>query len=253
MNQLKIGNLTIQVPIIQGGMGVGVSLSGLAVAVAATAGARGVIEFEALGADDGQVHRETAAWIEQWPTWAAHGLIVTGSAGSGKTHAMKVWLAKSGGKLISSPELLSTPIADWKGSVAIDDADALAGDARAEEQLFHLHNQVQATHGFFLLTMTRGAGLAGFVLPDLRSRLLALPSTLLNPPDDALLEALIVKQFRDRQIDLDFDVVSYLAARVTRDAASIRATVENLDHASLAQGRKITIALARAVLEAEHE
>ena len=210
----------------------------------------------AMGADDFLVtpsNRETAAWIEQWPTWAAHGLIVTGSAGSGKTHAMKVWLAKSGGKLISSPELLSTPIADWKGSVAIDDADALAGDARAEEQLFHLHNQVQATHGFFLLTMTRGAGLAGFVLPDLRSRLLALPSTLLNPPDDALLEALIVKQFRDRQIDLDFDVVSYLAARVTRDAASIRATVENLDHASLAQGRKITIALARAVLEAEHE
>ena len=67
--------------------------------------------------------------------------------------------------------------------------------------------------------------------------------------DDTLLEALIVKQFRDRQVMLDSGVVAYLAPRISRDAAGIRDLVERLDHASLSEGRKITIALARKILE----
>ena len=48
MKVLKIGNLTVAVPIIQGGMGVGVSLSGLAAAVA-NEGGIGVISSAGLG------------------------------------------------------------------------------------------------------------------------------------------------------------------------------------------------------------
>ena len=48
MKTLKIGDLLAQVPIVQGGMGVGVSLSGLASAVA-DAGGVGVISSAGLG------------------------------------------------------------------------------------------------------------------------------------------------------------------------------------------------------------
>ena len=48
LKTLKIGNLSIQVPIIQGGMGVGISLSGLASAVANEGGV-GVISAAGLG------------------------------------------------------------------------------------------------------------------------------------------------------------------------------------------------------------
>ena len=48
MNELRIGNLTVAVPIIQGGMGVGISLSGLAAAVANEGGV-GVISSAGLG------------------------------------------------------------------------------------------------------------------------------------------------------------------------------------------------------------
>src|SRR5512133_1732848 len=48
MNVLKLGNLSIRVPIIQGGMGVGISLSGLASAVANEGGA-GIISSAGLG------------------------------------------------------------------------------------------------------------------------------------------------------------------------------------------------------------
>lgn len=48
MNGLKIGNITARVPIIQGGMGVGISLSGLASAVANEGGV-GVISCAGIG------------------------------------------------------------------------------------------------------------------------------------------------------------------------------------------------------------
>lgn len=209
----------------------------------------------AMGADDFLVtssNREAVAWIEKWPNWPAHGLVVVGLSGSGKSHLLHLWLAKSGGRPVSAAELEaqdSAMLTAKTNCIALDDADALAGNAVSEERLFHLYNHVKTVKGSLLLTMARGAGQAGFVLPDLRSRLLALPSTMLGAPDDMLLEALIVKQFRDRQIALDAGVVNYLAPRMARDAASIRDLVERLDHAALAEGRKITVALARRVLE----
>jgi NAD(P)H-dependent flavin oxidoreductase YrpB (nitropropane dioxygenase family) len=48
MNELRIGNLSIAIPVIQGGMGVGISLSGLAAAVANEGGV-GVISSAGLG------------------------------------------------------------------------------------------------------------------------------------------------------------------------------------------------------------
>jgi len=101
--------------------------------------------------------------------------------------------------------------------------------------------------------MTQAAGQAGFVLPDLRSRLLALPAVTLGAPDDALLLALIVKQFRDRQIAVEAGVVAYLTTRGARDAAGVRDLVERLDRAALAEGRKVTTVLARKILEGTDE
>ena len=51
MNELRIGGLCARIPVIQGGMGVGVSLSGLAGAVAA-AGGVGVISTAQIGFRD---------------------------------------------------------------------------------------------------------------------------------------------------------------------------------------------------------
>ncbi|MBD5494122.1 MAG: nitronate monooxygenase [Lachnospiraceae bacterium] len=56
INELKIGSLSARVPLIQGGMGVGVSLSGLAGAVAA-AGGIGVISTAQIGYRDPEFDR----------------------------------------------------------------------------------------------------------------------------------------------------------------------------------------------------
>jgi len=208
----------------------------------------------AMGADDFLVtdsNRAAAAWIDQWPQWPAPGVIVTGPSASGKTHLLHLWLARSDGRPLTVNELIAQDSAALTAAskhIAFDNADALAGNAAAEEDLFHLYNHLKTIQGSLLLTMQGGAGQAGFVLPDLRSRLLTLPVAALGAPDDMLLAALIVKQFRDRQIDLDAGVVDYLMPRMARNGAGIRDLVERLDHASLAEGRKITINLARRIL-----
>jgi len=211
----------------------------------------------AMGADDFLVtpsNQDAVAWIEKYPDWPAHGLIVTGAAGSGKSHLLNLWVRQSNATVLTAKDL---SISDFAASaapqkIAIDDVDSVAGNAVAEENLFHLYNHLKSSGGSFVLTMAQGAGQAGFILPDLRSRLLTLPTAVLGTPDDDLLAALIVKQFRDRQVALDAGVVAYIVPRAPRDADAIRALVEKLDHAALAEGRKISISLARRILEADN-
>lgn len=57
MKALKIGELTARIPVIQGGMGVGISLSGLAGSVAACGGV-GVISTAQIGYRDPEFEKD---------------------------------------------------------------------------------------------------------------------------------------------------------------------------------------------------
>jgi DnaA regulatory inactivator Hda len=210
---------------------------------------------EAMTPDDYIItasNREAAHLVYSWPDWLLHCLIVLGPSGSGKTHLLHVWLQQSQGKLVSLDELAAKNAGGLAASnpiIAIDNVDAIAGRRDVEENLFHLYNFVRENKGFLLLTMTKAPAQWGAILPDLRSRLLASQVAAIGVPDDGLLTMLLVKQFHDRQIEVGADVIAYLLPRIERTAASLRATVERLDRAALAEGRRITVALARRLLE----
>jgi len=86
---------------------------------------------EAMGADDFLVtssNRDAAAWIGKWPDWPAHGLIISGSSGSGKTHLINLWLGQSNGRFVTLPELLGHDASSLTSStkhIAIDNADSV--------------------------------------------------------------------------------------------------------------------------------
>jgi len=86
-------------------------------------------------------------------------------------------------------------------------------------------------------------------LPDLRSRLNALATVTVAAPDDALIAAVLVKLFADRRLVVTGDLVDYLAPRLERSFAAVRAAVEALDRASLERQRRITVPLAREILQ----
>jgi DnaA regulatory inactivator Hda len=197
-------------------------------------------------------NREAAAWVNAWPEWKSHCLMVLGPSGSGKTHLLQLWLQRSQGKTVTIDELSSNDanslIADNK-NIAIDDVEKIAGARAAEETLFHLYNLSRETKGFLLVATSTPPAQWAPGLADLRSRLLASPVATIGVPDDELLTMLLVKQFHDRQIEISADVITYLLPRIERTTAALRDLVSQLDRASLAEGRGVTVALARKLLE----
>ena len=84
----------------------------------------------------------------------------------------------------------------------------------------------------------------------LASRLQAAPLTRLDPPDDALLSAVLIKLFSDRQITVPPVLIPYLVLRMERSIAAARALVAALDARSLAEGKPIGRQMAAEVLDA---
>ena len=76
------------------------------------------------------------------------------------------------------------------------------------------------------------------------SRLRLAPMAAIAPPDDALMRAVLVKLFADRQLAVDAALVDWLALRLDRSLDSARRAVAALDRAGLDAGRRITRTLA---------
>ena len=188
-----------------------------------------------------------------WPNWPAPALLLWGPTGSGRTHLGRIWARTTGARLLdgrhlgAAPRLL--PRLDDIRHCVIDDADQVQDDVT----LFHLYNLIAGRGGQLLLTASRPLGGWGLELPDLISRLRTAWSCRINEPDDALLEALLVKQLQDRQLTVLPGVVAYLACHMERSFAAARRIVRELDRASLRARRPITLPLARAVLTADQE
>jgi chromosomal replication initiation ATPase DnaA len=186
------------------------------------------------------------AMVERWPDWPDRALMLIGPEGAGKSHLAAIWADLAGARRISARALgganLMGTIAT--GALVVEDAPAQL-DERA---LFHLLNLMREEEAFLLITARTAPPSWNVALPDLASRLRAIPSMTLSPPDDALLRALLIKLFADRQIAVDESLVGYLATRIERSFAAAREIVEALDREALRLKRPVTRALAAGVL-----
>ncbi|MEO6299029.1 MAG: chromosomal replication initiator DnaA [Paracoccaceae bacterium] len=173
-------------------------------------------------------------------------LLLVGPPGSGKTHMAHIWATAHGAQLIPLSDLSEAlPGIASTAAIAIDAADH---PARNETALFHLHNLL-APSGRLLLTATTPPRDWAIQLPDLLSRLQAMPMARLDPPDDALLSAVLIKLFADRQITVPPNLIAYLVARMERSIDAARRLVALLDARALALARPISRTLAAEVLD----
>lgn len=186
--------------------------------------------------------------LEGWQNWPGRKLLLVGPEGAGKSHLAHIWAALAGAVILPAETLGTTDIASLSGrAVVVEDADRIGP---AEAQLFHLHNLV-TTAGVLLLTARTPPRDWGLGLPDLISRMQATPIAHLDAPDDALLSAVLVKLFADRQVAVPANLIPYLVSRMPRSIGAARALVAALDARALALGRPITRALAGEILGAD--
>jgi chromosomal replication initiation ATPase DnaA len=180
--------------------------------------------------------------VDSWPDWPARAVALVGPEGSGKTHLATVWAGVAGARVVSGRHLgdVDLPSALATGALVVEDAAALED----EPTLFHLINLAREEGAFLLFTARSVPSLWPVSLPDLMSRLRALPVVELDAPDDALLHGVLVKVATDRQLALDESVVRYLLTHIERSFAAARGAVIALDKEALRQGRPPSRALA---------
>ena len=200
----------------------------------------------ALGSADfvvADANRDAVAWIDRWPDWPAHALAIHGPKGCGKTHLAHVWQAKSGAVALIQPLADGIPPPP---RVVLDEPRAWT-----ETALLHLYNALREAGGHLLIASEIPPARWNVTLPDLASRLAGMPAVALAAPDDELLISVMAKQFSDRGLEVNDDVLRYVASRIERSVAAAAKMVDKIDRAALAEQRKVTLALARKCLAAD--
>jgi chromosomal replication initiation ATPase DnaA len=188
--------------------------------------------------------------IDAWPNWHAGCLALVGAEGSGKTHLARAWAHNAGAQVVTAGLFNAADLAGLMGRpMLVEDADRCACD----DMLFHLINRAGEPGCGLLLTARTAPADWTTALPDLRSRLNALPVAQIGPPDDLVLDGLLRKFFREHHIKPADDLIAYLVRRIERSATAARAIVEQLDQASGPNHRPVTRVLARQILEIDGE
>mgnify|MGYP000005420614 CR=1 FL=1 len=197
-------------------------------------------------------NRDAWATLQQWDTAQEHCMLLRGPAASGKTHLAHIWAQRNNARILPAASLTKHSafseqlfILQQTHCLVLEDVDAI-GD---ETTLFHLLNFMRETDDYRLLITGRSeAHWGSFILPDLRSRLQALPQAEIQQPDDALLMALLVKNFQDKQVDISQSSLGFLLPRIERSFAGVKQTIEALDQHAIAKKRPITRHLIQEVL-----
>lgn len=184
---------------------------------------------------------------------------IAGGTGLGKTHLLQAacHAAAQGQRsamylpLREAVSMTPTIFAGFEQTelVCLDDIDAIAGQADWEQGLFDFFNRLRDIGHTLLVTASVRADQSGFQLPDLVSRLGWGVTFVLKPLDDDALLTVMIDRARSRGLELTQDTASYILTRYPRELSSLLPLFEQLDRASLASQRRLTIPFVKSVLE----
>jgi chromosomal replication initiation ATPase DnaA len=207
-----------------------------------------------------EVNQDALIWVQRWPEFmqnhdgVAHiafenALLICGPAGCGKTHLAHIWAKRNNAVFI-----------DYKHVNRRKSIRKLIGESQYvileemhnipdEEALLHFFNIIKEKNFYLLITSRLSLLDMELKLADLRSRINAIPVIDLQMPDDELLRAILKKNFADRQLKINEDVVDFLLMRMERSFLSADNIVSLLDDVSLRESSSITIPFAKYVIE----
>ena len=182
-----------------------------------------------------------------------------GGEGTGRSHLLQgaCRLGAQSGQSVSylplgqtdsfTPEILQG--FDNMDLVCVDDIHRITGQPLWERALFHLFNRLRDRESRMLVTGDRIPAELPVRLPDLRSRLGWGLSYRLNPLKDADKIRVLIRNAEGRGLNLPAETARYILQHTARDMGSLIATLEKLDLASLAAGRKLTVPFIRTLLD----
>ncbi|MFT3689610.1 chromosomal replication initiator DnaA [Paenirhodobacter sp.] len=204
---------------------------------------------QARGRDDFFVAPANAlalATLDAPESWPQGRMLLIGPEGAGKSHLAAIWAEAQEAPILRARDLTAEMAPALSRAAVIEDAQQIGP---AEAALFHLHNLAQAEGGRLLLTANAPPRDWGLTLPDLKSRMEATATVRIAAPDDALLSAVLVKLFADRQTKVPHSLIPWLVTHMDRSLGFARRLVAALDARAVSEGRPLTRTMAAEVLD----
>lgn len=187
-------------------------------------------------------------------------LYLWGGTGLGKTHLLHAVCAAAD---LTHMQVMYVPLADFSDPVHIsllqglehydlvclDDIDKVTMSPDWCVALFELYNRLADSGKGRLVVAASVSPLAlSCALPDLRSRLQASGIYQLQRLSDEQRVAALQTHASQRGLQLEADVAQFIVQRVSRDMHQLMAILNQLDKASMAQQRRLTVPFVKQTL-----
>ena len=186
--------------------------------------------------------------INSWPKWEKNFLNICGEKYSGKTHLSNIFLKKFKGIKIDANSFENKNLKEIKiyENVILDNL----GQNVDERLIYSLFNIIDQDNKYLIINSLIPVSKISFKLEDLRSRTKNCLVAKIDKPEDDLMFALILKNFSDRQINIDKKLIDFIIKRVDRSYGKIFEFIYKIDEISLKRKKSIDFKIIKEVLRA---
>ena len=185
-------------------------------------------------------------FINKWPNWEKKILNISGEKFSGKSHLANIFRSKSKAFYINARSIDDSIFKSLKlyESIIIDDFEK----CNNEKILYSIFNLIDHDSKYMLINSLKPINKIEFNLPDLISRVKNCLYTEIENPDDELLFAIILKNFSDRQINIEKKIIDFIIARIDRSYRKIDEFIYKIDELSLKKKKPINFKTIKEIL-----
>ena len=184
--------------------------------------------------------------IEKWPNWDKNILNIYGEKFSGKTHLSNIFLDKNKGLKVNEKDISDDIFKKLKlyENIVIDNYF----NQSEEKLLYSIFNLIDQDNKYLIINSVDPINEIDFKLNDLKSRTKNCLFAKIDKPDDELMFAIILKNFSDRQIQIDKKLIDFIIKRIDRSYGKIADFIYKVDELSLKKKKAINIKIIKEIL-----
>ena len=118
-----------------------------------------------------------------------------------------------------------------------------------EKLLYSIFNFIDNENKYLVINSINPINEYKYKLKDLKSRAKNCLFAKIEIPDDELMNAIIFKNFSDRQINIDSKLIDYIAKRIDRSYSKISQFIYKIDELSLKKKKPIDFKIIKEILK----
>ena len=186
--------------------------------------------------------------IQLWPNrfQTTNFVSIYGPNDCGKSHLVNIWAKKNNSLILNNNSKRGVLKSLKSNFFVFEDIDFCSN--WSEISIFNFINDLKASNGFLLVTSKKPLYQLEWSLQDLISRFKSFTSIEIKKPNQNLLKKIMIKQFNDRQLSINIEVVEYILKRINRTYQSVSDIVKLIDKISFEENTPLTIPLVKKAL-----